>query len=67
MGKVSKGYILKKGSIRWHLKGFSGVRALFSPGISNKSTKRIALEENNGISGSQWIDSSVVLIIINLT
>jgi len=49
--KASKGYI-QKGSIRWHLKGFSGVRETFLPDIFNKQKQEIRTGENNGILGN---------------
>ena len=65
MAKASKGYILKKGSIRLHLKGFSGVRESFLPDIFNKQRQEIRTGDNNGILGS--LNSSVGLLTINLT
>ncbi len=50
--KVFKGYNLRKGSVRRHIKRFSDVRAYFLPGISNQYVIRDAAGEKNGISGS---------------
>jgi hypothetical protein len=43
---------LKKGSLGWHLNGFSDVRASFFPGIFNYIKKEMRTGGNNGISGS---------------
>ena len=46
--------IFLKGSIRWHSKGFSGVRVSFLPDIFNKEKQEIHTGDNNGISGNHY-------------
>jgi hypothetical protein len=60
--------MFKKGSIRWHLKGFSDVRESFLPGIFNKQNREICTGGyNNGTLGNPQIDRSVGFSIINST
>jgi hypothetical protein len=44
--------MLKKGSMGWHSKGFSGVRESFLPAIFNREQQEIRRGDNNGIVGN---------------